>query len=91
MCIRDRYSDQVVARLKHQAQEDLGKHKGEIVNVVRQLISVQQDRITTLENRLRIGDLKAHQVRIGLLREIDNDCKATEQIVNEFYSSLAPA
>jgi len=83
-----KYSDQVIAQLKHQAQEDLEKHKGSIINIVRQLISVQQDRITTLENRLRTGDLKAHQVRIGLLQGLEKECQNTEQAINEFYSNL---
>ncbi|MEO7838638.1 MAG: hypothetical protein ABIU06_04735 [Anaerolineales bacterium] len=83
-----KYSDQIIGQLKHQAQEDLEKHKGSIVNIVRSLISVQQDQITTLENRLRTGDLKNHQVRIGILRELDNECKSIEKSINDFYSSV---
>lgn len=84
-----KYSDQIVGQLKLQAQEDLDKHKGSIINIVRSLISVQQDQITTLENRLRTGDLKTHQVRIGLLQELDKECKSIEKSINDFYSNIA--
>ncbi len=85
-----KYCDQVVEQLKKQAQEDLEKHKGKIVSVVRNLSSVQQDRITTLESRLKTGDLKAHQMRVGLLEELKKECTATDKFINDFYSNFAP-
>ena len=83
-----KYDEQVIAQLRHQAQDDLEKHKGGIINIVRQLIAVQQDQITTLENRLRTGDLKTHQEKIELLRKLEDEATAIEEIITDFYSSF---
>lgn len=75
-----KYDEQVVAQLRRRAQDDLEKHKGGIINIVRQLIAVQQDQITTLENRLRTGDLKTHQEKIELLRKLEDEASTIEKL-----------
>ncbi len=76
------YCDQVVMHLDAQARRVIAKQKNEILNVIAQLISVQKDNITALENRLKTGDLKAHQQQIKLLQELENEGNTIEQLIS---------
>ncbi len=87
------YADQVVMHLDAQAKRVIARQKTEILNVVTQLISVQRDNITALENRLKTGDLKAHQQQIKRLQQFENECDIVEQLITNprLWSASNPA
>ncbi len=76
-----KYSNRVVTQLNTQAKDILAMQKGELLTIVEQLISVQKDNITALENRLKTGDLKIHQDQVRLLNVLEHECKEIEQLI----------
>ena len=82
------YAYRTVEDLRTQARQFVEGYKGEVVKIVNRMIALEDEKCVTLENRLKTGDLKAHQVRVGLLRELAKQCEQIDGKIQRFYGDL---